>query len=150
MQYQANPNDSLFEAIRSWLRVNYPQEIPRRVRIDVVGDPDPIILKVPRGTCQAAKVETLPARHSPDYRSVDWFGQSYTFTTTQAACVAALWEAWEQGTPTMGQEAVLEAAGSSARRLDHVFRDGESQPHPAWGTMIVPAGRGSYRLCEPK
>lgn len=37
--------------------------------------------------------------HSPDFRSVRWFGESYTFTENQALRVKLLWENWERGTP---------------------------------------------------
>jgi HEAT repeat protein len=85
------------------------------------------------------------AAHGDDFRSVNWFGQEYTFTTNQAACVQVLWEHWERGTPEVGLTKILERAGVAVNRLDVVFRD-----HPAWGTMIV-SGRtkGAYRLAPP-
>ena len=53
-----------------------------------------------------AKVEDLPASesrdevaHSPDFRSVIWFGTKYQFSPTQAASVRCLWQAWEDGFP---------------------------------------------------
>ena len=42
------------------------------------------------------------AVHSPDFRSVEWFGTSYTFSTSQAACVEVLWENWDRRTPEVG------------------------------------------------
>jgi len=90
--------------------------------------------------------------HSPDFRSVLWNGILFTFTPTQAACVAVLWESSRNGVPEVGQETILELADSKARRLADVFRlsgDGR-KTHPAWGWMIVSgATRGSYQLADP-
>jgi hypothetical protein len=83
-------------------------------------------------------------RHSADYRSVHWFGADYTFTPTQAAVIRQLWEAWEDGTPGLGQETLLEGAGSTGDRLRDVFRGS-----PAWGTLVVPLGKGLFALAPP-
>jgi hypothetical protein len=83
-------------------------------------------------------------RHSADFRSVHWFGADYTFTPTQAAVVRQLWEAWEDGTPGLGQETLLEGAGSTGDRLRDVFRGS-----PAWGTLVVPLGKGLFALAPP-
>jgi hypothetical protein len=85
------------------------------------------------------------ATHTDDFRSVNWYGTEYVFTPTQAACVRVLWEAWERGTPAVGQDAILEAAGSVGGSLRHVFRKGK---HPAWGKMIVSPGKGTFRLAK--
>jgi len=85
------------------------------------------------------------ARHSADFRSVNWFGQEYTFTANQAACIRLLWEAWESGAPEVGGDTLLVEAESDQRRLSVTFRG-----HPAWGTMIRPGQtKGSYRLSPP-
>jgi hypothetical protein len=83
-------------------------------------------------------------RHSADFRSVHWFGADYTFTPTQAAVIRQLWEAWEDGTPGLGQETLLEGAGSTGDRLRDVFRGS-----PAWGTLVVPLGKGLFSLAPP-
>lgn len=88
------------------------------------------------------------ARHSPDFRSVHWFGTDYTFAGNQAACVRILWEAWENGTPDVGADYLIEAADiqNNTQRIDTVFRN-----NSAWDRMIVPGKRkGSYRLQEPR
>lgn len=86
-----------------------------------------------------------PARHARDFASVNWYGAYYTFTAAQARVVAELWAAWENGTPDVRQETLLEAAGSESRKLAYLFRD-----HPAWGVLIVPGPvRGLYRLGPP-
>jgi len=101
---------------------------------------------VSRGADDAGNVSgtnsSKSAKHSSDFRSVNWFGTLYEFTELQAACVKVLWEAWENETPTVGDATVLEAAESHAGRLMYVFRD-----HAAWGTMIAEGStKGTHRL----
>jgi hypothetical protein len=92
-----------------------------------------------------ANSEQQPA-HSPDFRSVNWFGADYSFTPNQAAVVKVLWECYQAGTPDVGDSCLLEAVESNSERLDLVFRG-----HPAWGTMIVSGRtRGTRRLAESK
>jgi hypothetical protein len=89
------------------------------------------------------------AFHSPDFRSVNWFGETHYFTPTQAAIVAILWGAWEGGAPDVGQETLLRRASADTHRLRDVFKTARGV-HPAWGTMIKPgATKGAYRLQEP-
>lgn len=87
---------------------------------------------------------TSSAMHSPDFRSVCWYGQTYTFTPSQAACVKVLCESWERNCPDVGDATLLEAAECDTKRLDHLFRD-----HRAWGAMIVKGRvKGTHRLRE--
>jgi hypothetical protein len=87
-----------------------------------------------------------PRRHGPDYRDVWWDGANHKFTATQAAVVKVLWEAYDHGTPEIGQETILEAAGSDAKRLADLFKG-----HAAWDTMIVEGTtRGTRRLAPPQ
>jgi hypothetical protein len=98
------------------------------------------------GYTETQKTTTLsPCRHGPDFRSAHWFGEDFTFTPMQAACVAILWNAWENGTPEVGNDTLMVQVGAETKRIDHLFRD-----HPAWGTMIRPGStKGATRLCEP-
>jgi len=102
---------------------------------------------------QAGACEPGPesdAAHSPDFRSVHWFGRDYSFTATQAACVKVLWEAWQNQTPEVGDQTVLEKVEANSERLDHVFRLRGRAQHPAWGKMIVAgATKGSHQLAPP-
>ena len=82
------------------------------------------------------------ARHSPDFRSVNWYGENYDFTAKQAACVRLLWGAWEQGTPVLSEAYIVEQVGCC--ELRSLFKRS-----PAWGTMIVPAGKGKFQLRAP-
>jgi hypothetical protein len=87
--------------------------------------------------------------HSPDFRSVLWFGTRYSFTPMQAACVAVLWEYWESNQCEVAHGIVLNRANSNSDRLLDVFRS-RGNKHEAWGTMIVPgATKGTFRLNAP-
>lgn len=81
--------------------------------------------------------------HSPDFASAMWKGVKYRFTKIQRMVVRELWRAWENGTPELSQEYLLEVAESSSAKLSDVFSG-----HPAWGVMIVPGGRGSFQLSD--
>src|SRR5262249_42282816 len=84
-------------------------------------------------------------------RSVHWFGTDYRFTEAQAAIVAALWQAWEDGTPDLGDRLLLQRARVNADRLPDVFKE-KGKYHPAWGTMIQSkvGSKSSARLCLPE
>jgi len=89
-----------------------------------------------------------PARHSDDFRSIVWFGTSYTFTRSQAKCVELLWQAWEAGTPDMDGLTIVTDADVSQARLIDVFKS-KGRMHPAWASMIVSQAKGAYRLAKP-
>lgn len=119
---------------------------------DMDASPDCVASQVPEvqraggGQVQSAILsDEKPARHSSDFRSVIWFGTPFSFTANQAACIKVLWDAWENGTPDVGDQTIIEAADASSLRLSVVFRDS-----PAWGTMIRPGHtKGTHRLSEP-
>lgn len=82
------------------------------------------------------------ARHSDDFRSVYWKGQSYSLTEMQAACIKVLWQAWENGTPDVAQKTLLKACASDSIRVADVFR-----AHLAWGNLLKSGEtRGTFRL----
>jgi hypothetical protein len=86
-------------------------------------------------------------RHSPDFRSVLWYGTTYSFTANQSPVVRLLYENWKSATPDVGDETLLLAVDPEAppARLSNLFRD-----HPAWGTMIVAGGsKATHRLSGP-
>lgn len=85
--------------------------------------------------------------HSECFTSVNWYGREFTFTTTQKGVVRRLWEAKENGTPSISDAELLEAAGSVSSRLLDVFRPG-SKRHESWGTMIIEAGKGIRKLWD--
>lgn len=138
----SRPEQDLFEAVRAYVRAVYgPGCRPLEVRVPL-SDGGRVWLSVPAPWQQDT---AKGPKHSKDFRSVNWFGSSYTFTAAQAAAVKLLWEAWEEGVPELSQETLLEASGSEANKLADVFRD-----HPAWNSLIVAgSSRGAYRLAEP-
>jgi hypothetical protein len=83
-------------------------------------------------------------RASPDCCSVHWFGADHVFNKGQAACVRILLNAYQQGTPCIAEETILDAAGLNTP-LRSIFRG-----NPAFGAMIVPAGKGIFRLQRPE
>jgi hypothetical protein len=91
------------------------------------------------------KQKQLQTRHSPDFRSVNWFETSHSFTPTQAAIVKILWEAWENKTPDVGHSNLLATAGSESNRLVDVFKG-----HKTYKKLIGKGKtKGSFRLIEP-
>ncbi len=78
----------------------------------------------------------------PEFRSVRWGGECFSFTAPQARAVQALYAAWEAGTPDVPDTTALHACGSEAAKLADVFRGSA-----AWRTLIIEGGtRGTHRL----
>lgn len=105
------------------------------------------LLKIEKEITQAEEPneqKRLQTRHSPDFRSVSWFGTRHSFTPTQAAIVKVLWNAWENDTPDVGHETLLEEAGSESKRLVDVFKGHETYK------QLIGQGetKGSYQLIE--
>ena len=83
----------------------------------------------------------MEAKHSADFASVAFGGELFTFTAPQRRVIAALWQAHEDGTPVLSDAHLIEVAGSSSDRLRDVFKS-----HPAWGSLVVSAGKGMRKL----
>ncbi len=88
--------------------------------------------------------------HNEDFTEVLWNGKQYKFDKPQQTLsVKYLWENKRGREKSIG-----EAIGSEADnfRLIHIFRQRstKSKMHPAWGTMIIPDGKGIYALAERK
>jgi hypothetical protein len=96
------------------------------------------------GAASSEPERTNTVSHSPDFRSLSWFGTEYFLTEKQAKVVKALWEAREKGSPDVAQEFLLRACDSDGVRLVDLFRRS-----PAWGSLIVSCRRGAYRLPDP-
>lgn len=104
-----------------------------------------------------APAEHLPSgfRHSVDFKSAYWAGERFTFTPRQAQAVQMLYDAWHNGTPELGQDAILEKLGSMGRNkigggtLPRQLRD-HFRRSPAWKKLIIQGERrGTYRLALP-
>jgi len=86
--------------------------------------------------------------HSPDYRSIQWRGESYGLTERQAKVVQLLDEAHRTGTPDLATKTILTKLGTPESDLRDTFRDSP----PLWGQkgLIRPgARRGTVRLNVP-
>jgi hypothetical protein len=95
-----------------------------------------------------ARITNKRFSHAKDFTSITWGGKKYEFKKgRQAACIRALWSAWEEDGSGLGEETIAEEIGSDAKklRLAHVFRG-----HPAFGTIIKPTGRGVFSLVPPE
>jgi hypothetical protein len=102
------------------------------------------VVEAMRGPPNAGVHVRSANQHSPDFRSVTWNDDRYSFTAKQAAIVEHLWSAFGRGVPDVGDGTLLELVDSQGARVSHVFRD-----HPAWDVMIIPgATRGTRRLAE--
>jgi hypothetical protein len=147
-------DDGLTPRFALWLRLKEAHE-RRTGRLYPFPPPpgSPFAAAVPAASDArpAQEAAALPeCRHSPDFRSVVWFGTQYRFTRNQAGCLRVLWEAWAAGTPEMDGVTVTTQADVSHTRLLEVFR-GKQGMHPAWGTMLVQGEtKGAYRLSEHK
>lgn len=89
-----------------------------------------------------------PWHASPDYRTVTWYGDAYSFTPNQADVVKKLLEAWCKGIKALSKDALI-----SGGDMRDVFKGhGSKAMHPAWKTMIgpVPKRRGMYQLIAPE
>ena len=94
---------------------------------------------------------------SADFASAIWRGVKYEFAKgLQAEAIKVLWVEWEKGGLSLSEQTIGDKIGSDADkfRLDHVFRSRKPNgqgwcTHKAWGTMIVPAGKGKYKLNGP-
>jgi hypothetical protein len=81
--------------------------------------------------------------HSPDFHSVSLSGEQFSLTSKQAQVVQILFEAYQNGTPEVGQAYILEELGSASGRLQDSFRSRKE----AWGKLIIPGKtKGTYRL----
>ena len=155
---QPDDMDLVFDATRAFVRRRYPTR--ELAQVDLRLDNGAVIrLPVPDALCAELR-ERLAGRegrkrppegggsptasHSPDFRTVHWFGTDYALTEKQAKVVEALWQAREAGDPEVGQDVLLRACGSDGVRLVDLFRRS-----PAWGTLIVSLRAGLYRLADP-
>ena len=94
----------------------------------------------------------LDKQHSPDYSQVNWHGEKYNFTPTQARAIEILWSAWKTGAPTVSGQHIVKALDiGTSRTLPVVFRLASGKYHKAWGTLIIPVKgiKGAYCLNDP-
>jgi hypothetical protein len=104
---------------------------------------DVLIKNVIAVTTHELEPEAKTFIHSPDYRSCRYKEDLYLFTTKQARAVQILHQNYEQGTPDVGIQYILEEIGAKDKtKIQNVFRD-----HPAWRKLIVLGQtKGTIRL----
>jgi hypothetical protein len=107
----------------------------------------------PAAAEQQKPKDMAKCHHTPDFTTVNWYGEEYHFNETEAKCVALLWAEWEKnpsGKPALHQRKIRDVTGSENPdfRLIHVFRHRNGQ-HRAWGRMIQTLGRGMFYLGKP-
>jgi len=98
--------------------------------------------------------------HSPDFRSIYFTNNDISFSSKQAEIFQCLYENYENGTPDVGQDYLLDLICSDSdaeksfkykknTRIRDYFRDDEVKH--LWGTLILKGKRrGTLRLCGPK
>jgi hypothetical protein len=86
-----------------------------------------------------------PASHADDFRWIVWYGETYTFTPKQAACVGCLWNAWEREWPGVAKRELLMACDTDGSEVKDLFKG-----HPAWKKVIVRVRQGLYCLRPPR
>ncbi len=133
-------NDKATEmTVREYVAHTFPGEQASQLRVDLLSGrrvqvPVPVV---------PPRRELPPRRHSLDFRSASWDGADGEFTATQARILETLWNAYEDGTPDVSGERLLEDAGAErTARIRDLWRG-----HGWWGRVIVTGGtKGTYRL----
>ena len=141
----ADDLDNLFDAVRRFMVRRYPGEALRSLTLRLQSGGRivlPASIRCVVAEAEQRSPQTNQTSHSPDFRSVNYYGHLFRFSATQAPVVKMLWEASKDGSPDVGQHTLLETAGSTSNRLVDLFKRS-----PAWGSLIV-AGeqRGTFRL----
>lgn len=85
--------------------------------------------------------------YSKNFRSVTWYGRTYTFNKNQAIAVKLLWNAMERDESGIHQNTIAESLDTVSKkfRLLEIFRQ-HGKTHPAWSEMIYHSGNGVYIL----
>jgi Queuosine biosynthesis protein QueC len=99
---------------------------------------------VPIAPVPAANAPLSNFQYSEDYRSVQWNGQTFTFTSQQAEVIGMLHHAFKAGTRDLSWEQIQTRLNGIERypaRMSDIFKSS-----PAWRTLIITVRRGIYRL----
>lgn len=80
--------------------------------------------------------------NSKDYHSVTLKGKSFTLTALQAKIIKILHEEYLKGTPSIGEDTILNEIDSQSSRLVDIFRSTRG----AWEALIASDRRGVFRL----
>ncbi len=115
-----------------------------RVEIDVANGAVPLPA-IPSASADPWASGPRPKRRE-NFHQVYWPGRgTFTLSRLQARIVETLWDAQEQGRPSVSQAELLRNADSDCTRLRDLFRRS-----PAWGALVLqdPERPGYYRLPE--
>ncbi len=82
-----------------------------------------------------------PVSFSPDFHSVQLFGEQIILTPRQAKLISILYEAHESGHPNVSKARLLEAIEAETSDVRDFFRK-----TPLWKTVVYSERRGTYRL----
>lgn len=120
--------------------------------VQVVDRQMPYDLIVGNGGSLSGSQDEVNARkysHSDDFRSVLFQGVNYKFTTNQARVIQVLWEQSLKGLEAISVDELLDSidtvADNKNRKMRDVFKK-DGKMHEAWKIVIVPAGKGYYKL----
>jgi hypothetical protein len=145
----SSPLDDFHSVARHY--INTITNGTRRPVVMVAYLDDGQIIPIPIPPAAGLGLKTRPdPTHSEDFHSVNWYGTVYSFSDTQAAVVALLWKAWENGSPEVGCSYLVENAVEEPEDADQFYRKPKLSDifkgHPAWGTLIASTRKGNYFL----
>ena len=88
------------------------------------------------------KSESEPSfQQTEDFRTVKVKQLEYHVSFTQGRVVNRMWEHLKKGINQVHQDTLLEDLGVYSRKMKDVFKKSS-----AWKTLVVPVGKGFYRL----
>jgi len=91
---------------------------------------------------QDSKPQSEPIfQQTEDFRTVKVKQLEYHTSPTQGRVINRMWEYLKKGIDQVHQDTLLEDLGVYSRKMKDVFKKS-----PAWKTLVVPAGKGFYRL----
>ena len=116
----------------NWKRTVFrcARELPKEDESTQIASEQPAFPEVAKGVGNGQKSKEF--KHSNDYRSVIINGQSFTLTTQQAQVIQILHEAFENGTPSLSAEHILNRIGTTNHRLIDTFRSNRK----AWKALV--------------
>jgi hypothetical protein len=135
----------ILDSVTSYASRYHPDDVPLEVRVPFQSGREIVLL------VQRTMAHRDSCSHSPDFRSIVWYGWRYDgpdgFTSMQALVIRALWEARQTDTPDVETKALAKAANTAAStfRVKDLFR----------GHKILADGvlhdvrRGVWRLRTP-
>lgn len=89
--------------------------------------------------------------HNEGFTWVRFDGDEYNFNQNQALIIGKLWDAWSKGIAKVSSKDLLKDVDSRAnkKKMSEIFKAAKNNPKSAWKKVILPAGRGYYRLNRP-